>query len=102
MKKNKYSLKISRSFFGDTALDGYPIDTYSNDELKILKNLLTKVLCEVNEYIKDISMKHIKFTIDITLPPDEKFLTKNDFIEAVYTCYGNIRDVSSIAIIKID
>lgn len=25
----------------------------SNDELKILKNLLTKVLCEVNEYIKD-------------------------------------------------
>lgn len=36
------------------------------------------------------------------LPPDEKFLTKNDFIEAVYTCYGNIRDVSSMAIIKID
>ena len=30
MKKNKYSLKISRSFFGDTTLDGYPIDTYSN------------------------------------------------------------------------
>ena len=53
MKKNKHSLKISRSFFGDTTLDGYPIDTYSNDELKILKNLLTKVLCEVNEYIKD-------------------------------------------------
>ncbi|MCE4121675.1 hypothetical protein NND09_05610 [Prevotella copri] len=24
---------------------------YSNDELKILKNLLEKVLCEVNEYI---------------------------------------------------
>lgn len=47
-------------------------------------------------------MKHIKFTIDITLPPDERFLTKNDFIEAVYTCYGNIRDVSSMAIIKID
>lgn len=53
MKKNKYSLKISRSFFGETTLDGYPIDTYSNDELEILKNLLTKVLGEVNEYIKD-------------------------------------------------
>ena len=52
MKKNKYSLKISRSF-GDTTLDGYPIVTYSNDELKILKDLLTKVLDEVNEYIKD-------------------------------------------------
>lgn len=52
MKKNKYSLKISRSC-GDTTLDGYPIDTYSNDELKILKNLLTQVLDEVNEYIKD-------------------------------------------------
>ena len=53
MKKNKHSLKISRSFFGDTILDGYPIDTYSNDELKILKNMLTQVLREVNEYIKD-------------------------------------------------
>lgn len=53
MKKNKYSLKISRSFFGDTTLDGYPIATYSNDELKILKNLITKVLGEVNEYIKE-------------------------------------------------
>lgn len=53
MKKNKHSLKISRSFFGDTTLDGYPITTYSNDELKILKSLLTKVLCEVDEYIKD-------------------------------------------------
>lgn len=51
MKKNKHSLKISRSCFGDTTLDGYPIATYSNDELKILKNLLEKVLCEVNEYI---------------------------------------------------
>ena len=47
-------------------------------------------------------MKHIKFIINITLPPDEKFLTKNDFMGAVYTCYGNIRDVSSSAIIKID
>ena len=52
MKKNKHSLKISRSD-GDITIDGYPIATYSNDELKILKNLLTKVLCEVNEYIKD-------------------------------------------------
>lgn len=52
MKKDKYSLKISRSC-GNITLDGYPIATYSNDELKILKNLLTKVLGEVNEYIKD-------------------------------------------------
>ena len=52
MKKNKHSLKISRSY-GDITLDGFPIATYSNDELKILKNLLEKVLCEVNEYIKD-------------------------------------------------
>ena len=52
MKKNKHSLKISRSD-GDTTLDGYPINRYPNDELKILKNLLEKVLCEVNEYIKD-------------------------------------------------
>lgn len=53
MKKNKHSLKISRSFFGETTLDGYPIATYSNDELNILKNLLEKVLCEVDEYIKN-------------------------------------------------
>lgn len=53
MKKNKHSLKISRSYFGETTLDGYPIATYSNDELNILKNLLEKVLCEVNGY--DIS-----------------------------------------------
>ena len=52
MKKDRHSLKISRSC-GNITLDGYPIATYSNDELKILKNLLTKVLCEVNEYIKD-------------------------------------------------
>nr|DAO38645.1 MAG TPA: hypothetical protein [Caudoviricetes sp.] len=48
MKKNKHSLKISRSYFGETTLDGYPIATYSNDELNILKNLLERVLCEVN------------------------------------------------------
>ena len=53
MKKNKYSLKISRSFFGNTTLNGYPIATYNNDKLKILKNILMKVLYEVNEYIKD-------------------------------------------------
>ena len=53
MKKNKHSLKISRSYFGETTLDGYPIATYSNDELKILKRLLTKVLDEINEYIKE-------------------------------------------------
>ena len=52
MKENKHSLKISRSC-GDITLDGYPIATYSNDELKILKNLLERGLCEVNEYIKD-------------------------------------------------
>lgn len=52
MKENKHSLKISRSC-GNITLDGYPIATYSNDELKILKNLLTKVLGEVNEYIKE-------------------------------------------------
>ena len=52
MKEYKHSLKISRSC-GNITLDGYPIATYSNDELKILKNLLTKVLGEVNEYIKN-------------------------------------------------
>ena len=51
MKENKYSLKISRSLFGDITLDGYPISTYPIDELKILKNLLTKVLGEVDEYM---------------------------------------------------
>lgn len=50
MKENKHSLKISRSC-GNITLDGYPIATYSNDELKILKNLITKVLGEVNECI---------------------------------------------------
>ena len=52
MKEDKYSLKISRNS-GDTTLVGYLIATYSNDELKILKRLLTKVLGEVNEYIKE-------------------------------------------------
>lgn len=51
MKENKHSLKISRCLFGNTTLDGYPIGTYSNNELKILKNLLTKVLGEVDEYM---------------------------------------------------
>ena len=53
MKKNKHSLKISYSHFNDITINGDPIATYSNDELNILKNLLTKVLCEVNECIKD-------------------------------------------------
>lgn len=53
IKENKHSLKIKRSLFGETTLDGYPIDTYSINELKILENLLTQVLGEVNEYIKD-------------------------------------------------
>ena len=51
MKENKHSLKISRNLFGDIFLDGYPTATYSIDELKILKNLLTQVLGEVNEYM---------------------------------------------------
>ena len=51
MKENKHSLKISRSC-GNITLDGYPIATYSNDELNIIKNLITKVLGEINEYIK--------------------------------------------------
>lgn len=55
MKEYKHSLKISRSC-GNITLDGYPIATYSNDELKILKNLLTKVLGEVNEYIKRLGV----------------------------------------------
>ena len=47
-------------------------------------------------------MKHIKFTIDITLPPDEKFLTKNDFIEAVYTCYGKQQGKNGFIIVNKD
>ena len=47
-------------------------------------------------------MKHIKFTTDITLSPDNDFLTKEDFMAAVYTCYGNIRDVARDTIIKIN
>lgn len=70
MKKNKHSLKISRSY-GDITLDGYPIATYSNDELKILKNLLEKVLCEVNEYIKARRMKELKVGERVTLEVTE-------------------------------
>ena len=51
MKENKHSLKISCNLFGDITLDGYPIATFPIDELKILKNLLTQVLDEVNEYM---------------------------------------------------
>lgn len=68
MKENKHSLKISRSYFGETTLDGYPIATYSNDELKILKNLLEKVLCEVNEtwegdILQDVDDDDIKYVV---------------------------------------
>ncbi len=75
----------------------YPDSDLSIDEV-------SEMLDDIQKELEDEqSMKHIKFTIDITLPPpDEKFLTKNDFIEAVYTCYGNIKDVFSAAIIKID
>lgn len=52
MKKDKRSLKITYRF-GGFILDGYAVATYSNEELKILKNLLTETLCEINEYIKD-------------------------------------------------
>ena len=51
-EKEQTLIKDSRSD-GNITLDGYPIVTYSNDELKIIKNLLTNVLDEVNEYIKD-------------------------------------------------
>ena len=47
-------------------------------------------------------MKHIKFTIDITLSPDKEFLTKEDFVEAVYKCYRNIREVAPDTIININ
>ena len=39
------------NLFGNITLDGYPTATYSIDELKILKNLLTQVLGEVDEYM---------------------------------------------------
>lgn len=47
---NKCFLKINRSS-GNITINGDPIPAYSYDELQILKNLLTKVLGEVNEYI---------------------------------------------------
>ena len=79
MKKNKHSLKISRSD-GDITLDGYPIATYSNDKLKILKNLLEKVLCEVNEYIKYQRMKELKV--------GERFSVTLEIVEQGHTCEG--------------
>ena len=51
MKENKYSLRISHSN-GNITINGDPIPAHSYNELKILKNLLTKVLDEVNEYIQ--------------------------------------------------
>lgn len=60
LKNKPEGTKLWTDMFGSVTLyvvtdacDAYPIATYSNDELKILKNLLEKVLCEVNEYIKD-------------------------------------------------
>ena len=52
-RHNVYAYRLREGNRERYTLDGYPIATYSNDELKILKNLLEKVLCEVNEYIKD-------------------------------------------------
>lgn len=51
MKKNKYSLKINCSHSDDITINGDPIEAYSYGELVTLKNLLTRVLCKVNEYI---------------------------------------------------
>lgn len=53
MKKNKHSLKISYSHFDDITINGDPIEGYSYDELVTLKNLLTKILCKINEYVED-------------------------------------------------
>ena len=66
----------------------------TNDNVILISELLSSTNSQ--------NMKHIKFTIDITLSPDKEFLTKEDFVEAVYTCYGNIRDVAPDTIIKID
>ena len=85
MKKNKHSLKISRSC-GNITLDGYPIATYSNDELKILKNLLENVLCEVNEYIKYQRMKELKVGERITLEAVEQYGCRGCFFEDNLVC----------------
>ncbi len=74
---------------------------YYPDELSI--DEVSEMLDGIQKELEDEqSMKHIKFTIDITLPPDEKFLTKKDFMEAVYTCYGNIRNINPNTIIQIN
>ena len=74
---------------------------YYPDELSI--DEVSEMLDDIQKELEDEqSMKHIKFTIDITLPPDKEFLTKKDFMEAVYTCYGNIRDVNPNTIIQIN
>lgn len=74
----------------------YPDSDLSIDEV-------SEMLDDIQKELEDEqSMKHIKFTIDITLSPDKEFLTKEDFIEAVYTCYGNIRDVAPDTIIRIN
>ena len=74
---------------------------YYPDELSI--DEVSEMLDDIQKELEDEqSMKHIKFTIDITLSPDKEFLTKKDFVEAVYTCYGNIRDVTPDTIIQIN
>ena len=74
---------------------------YPDSELSI--DEVSEMLDDIQKELEDEqSMKHIKFTIDITLPPDKEFLTKKDFMEAVYTCYGNIRDVNPNTIIQIN
>ncbi len=74
---------------------------YPDSELSI--DEVSEMLDDIQKELEDEqSMKHIKFTIDITLSPDKEFLTKKDFVEAVYTCYGNIRDVNPNTIIQIN
>ena len=52
MKKNKKALTIERHL-GDILFDGYAVVTFSNDDLKIIKSLLTEAIDEVNRYVKD-------------------------------------------------
>lgn len=49
MKKNKHSLKISRSYFGETTLDGYSLACFD-------KGMGNKFLCQK---CKDIALKDL-------------------------------------------
>ena len=74
---------------------------YPDSELSI--DEVSEMLDDIQKELEDEqSMKHIKFTIDITLSPDKEFLMKKDFVEAVYTCYGNIRGIAPDTIIQIN